>query len=93
MSRYTSSDNRQAAAYGKCILADYQSVHQDMCAKEFARLKDCYLVRHLPFLRLIFCLTTFLESCEEAMTAGSFFMSQDISLATSIQLIASQVSA
>lgn len=34
----------QAAAYGKCIVADYQSVHQDMCAKEFMRLKDCYLV-------------------------------------------------
>ncbi len=38
-------DTRQAAAYGKCIVADYQSVHQDMCVKEFARLKDCYLVR------------------------------------------------
>ena len=34
----------QAAAYGKCIVADYQSVHQNMCAKEFMRLKDCYLV-------------------------------------------------
>lgn len=34
----------QAAAYGKCVVADYQSVHQDMCAKEFMRLKDCYLV-------------------------------------------------
>jgi len=33
----------EAAAYGKCIVADYQSVHQDMCAKEFMRLKDCYL--------------------------------------------------
>jgi hypothetical protein len=37
--------SRQAAAYGKCIVADYQSVHQDMCGKEFSRLKDCYLVR------------------------------------------------
>lgn len=35
----------QAATYGKCIVADYQSVHQDMCKKEFMRLKDCYLVR------------------------------------------------
>lgn len=35
---------RQAAAYGKCIVADYQFVEQDMCAKEFAKLKDCYLV-------------------------------------------------
>ena len=42
--RDTSSNSIQAAAYGKCILADYQSVHQNMCAKEFARLKDCYLV-------------------------------------------------
>ena len=30
--------------YGKCILADYNAVHKDMCAKEFLRLKDCYLV-------------------------------------------------
>jgi len=35
---------QQVSTYGKCILADYQSVHKDMCAKEFARLKDCYLV-------------------------------------------------
>ena len=35
----------QATAYGKCILADYQSVHKDMCVKEFGVLKDCYLVR------------------------------------------------
>jgi NADH dehydrogenase [ubiquinone] 1 alpha subcomplex assembly factor 8 len=41
-------DFKQAAAYGKCIVADYQSVHQDMCAREFARLKDCYLVSYLP---------------------------------------------
>ena len=34
----------QAAAYGKCILADYTSVHKDMCVKEFLKLKDCYLV-------------------------------------------------
>lgn len=43
--RWTGTDFcSQAAAYGKCIVADYQSVHQDMCAKEFMRLKDCYLV-------------------------------------------------
>jgi hypothetical protein len=34
----------QAAAYGKCILADYTAVRKDMCAKEFMQLKDCYLV-------------------------------------------------
>lgn len=25
-------------------MADYQSVYQDMCKKEFMLLKDCYLV-------------------------------------------------
>lgn len=36
---------RQAAVYGKCIVADYNSVHKDKCADEFMKLKDCYLVR------------------------------------------------
>ena len=35
----------QAAVYGKCIVADYNSVHKDKCLAEFLRLKDCYLVR------------------------------------------------
>ncbi|KAI1397284.1 hypothetical protein F4819DRAFT_472540 [Hypoxylon fuscum] len=30
--------------YGKCIVADYNSVHKDKCANEFLRLKDCFLV-------------------------------------------------
>lgn len=30
--------------YGKCIVADYNSVHKDKCAKEFLKLKECYLV-------------------------------------------------
>ena len=30
--------------YGQCVVADYNSVHKDKCAAEFARLKDCYLV-------------------------------------------------
>lgn len=34
----------QAATYGKCIVADYNAVHKDMCAKEFMKLKDCFLV-------------------------------------------------
>ncbi|KAH9893749.1 hypothetical protein F4778DRAFT_748380 [Xylariomycetidae sp. FL2044] len=34
---------KQAAIYGKCIVADYNSVHKDKCATEFMRLKDCYL--------------------------------------------------
>ncbi|KAK4156371.1 hypothetical protein C8A00DRAFT_12708 [Chaetomidium leptoderma] len=32
-----------AAVYGKCIVADYNSVHKDKCAKEFMKLKNCYL--------------------------------------------------
>ena len=34
----------QAAAYGKCVVADYNAVYKDKCVKEFMRLKDCYLV-------------------------------------------------
>ncbi|WPH00027.1 Hypothetical protein R9X50_00285000 [Acrodontium crateriforme] len=33
----------EGAVYGKCISANYQNVHKDMCAKEFMLLKDCYL--------------------------------------------------
>lgn len=33
----------EAAVYGKCIVADYNSVHKDKCADEFMKLKDCYL--------------------------------------------------
>ena len=34
----------QSAVYGKCIFADYNNVHKDMCAKEFMKLKECHLV-------------------------------------------------
>ena len=34
----------QASVYGKCIVADYNSVHKDKCLTEFLRLKNCYLV-------------------------------------------------
>jgi hypothetical protein len=34
----------QGASYGKCIVAEYQNVRKDMCAKEFMQLKNCYLV-------------------------------------------------
>lgn len=34
----------KASVYGKCVIADYQSVQKDMCVKEFMRLKECYLV-------------------------------------------------
>ncbi|KAK8086874.1 hypothetical protein PG994_001848 [Apiospora phragmitis] len=33
----------EAAVYGKCIVADYNSVHKDKCVAEFMKLKDCYL--------------------------------------------------
>ncbi|GAB7337816.1 hypothetical protein MBLNU457_4222t1 [Dothideomycetes sp. NU457] len=33
----------QGAAYGKCVVAEYQNVQKGMCAQEFMRLKDCYL--------------------------------------------------
>jgi NADH dehydrogenase [ubiquinone] 1 alpha subcomplex assembly factor 8 len=46
----------EAAAYGKCVVADYTSVHQDMCKVEFLRLKDCYLVRYFHFLLFFWCL-------------------------------------
>lgn len=39
------TDVMQSVVYGKCIFADYNNVHKDMCAKEFMKLKDCYLVR------------------------------------------------
>ena len=39
-----SPDESQAAVYGQCVFAEYNSVHKDMCAKEFMKLKDCYLV-------------------------------------------------
>ncbi|EED21481.1 conserved hypothetical protein [Talaromyces stipitatus ATCC 10500] len=35
----------EAVAYGKCVVADYNAVQKDMCAKEFMRLKNCFLVR------------------------------------------------
>jgi hypothetical protein len=39
-----SPDRRQAAVYGQCIVADYNTVYKEKCAKEFMKLKDCYLV-------------------------------------------------
>ncbi|KAL2174377.1 uncharacterized protein P884DRAFT_230315 [Thermothelomyces heterothallicus CBS 202.75] len=33
----------EAAVYGQCVFADYNSVHKDKCVKEFMKLKDCYL--------------------------------------------------
>ncbi|KEY69490.1 hypothetical protein S7711_02028 [Stachybotrys chartarum IBT 7711] len=42
----------EASAYGKCIVADYNAVHKNQCAKEFMRLKDCYLVSLQPMASL-----------------------------------------
>ncbi|KAK8143195.1 hypothetical protein MY1884_008668 [Beauveria asiatica] len=33
----------EAAAYGKCIVADYTAVDKDKCAREFMRFKNCYM--------------------------------------------------
>ncbi|EGE80056.1 hypothetical protein BDDG_02997 [Blastomyces dermatitidis ATCC 18188] len=41
----TAQCSAQATAYGKCVFADYNAVRKDMCAKEFMKLKDCYLVQ------------------------------------------------
>ncbi|KAJ5975650.1 hypothetical protein N7481_009357 [Penicillium waksmanii] len=41
--RATAQCSVQAAAYGKCVVTEYSSVHKDMCAKEFMKLKDCVL--------------------------------------------------
>ncbi|RAK73640.1 uncharacterized protein BO72DRAFT_436890 [Aspergillus fijiensis CBS 313.89] len=40
----TAKCSAEAAAYGKCVVADYNAVHKDMCAREFMKLKDCFLV-------------------------------------------------
>lgn len=34
----------QSAEYGKCIVADYNNVKKDKCAKEFMKLQECYMV-------------------------------------------------
>ncbi|KAI5862250.1 hypothetical protein GGS23DRAFT_114622 [Durotheca rogersii] len=33
----------EAAVYGKCVVADYNSVHKDKCLAEFLRLKECFV--------------------------------------------------
>lgn len=45
------SDTNKASLYGKCIVTDYNSVHKDKCLREFMKLKDCYLVSLLHFVR------------------------------------------
>lgn len=40
------TDMSQAALYGKCIVADYNAVEKDKCAREFMKLKNCYMVSY-----------------------------------------------
>lgn len=56
---------RQATAYGKCILADYQAVSKDMCATEFMKLKDCYLVTFNSLFSALIRSNVGVESFEE----------------------------
>jgi hypothetical protein len=48
----------QGASYGKCIVAEYQNVRKDMCAKEFMQLKNCYLVVSMHLAKEVAMLTT-----------------------------------
>jgi hypothetical protein len=43
LAKATAQCSAEAAVYGKCIVADYNAVHQDKCVKEFMRLKDCVM--------------------------------------------------
>lgn len=43
----------QGAVYGKCVAENYQNVGKGMCAQEFMRLKDCYLVCPCPAIGTI----------------------------------------
>lgn len=47
------TESLQGAAYGKCVAAEYQNVRKDMCAQEFMRLKNCYLVSRPQLVRTI----------------------------------------
>ncbi|CAD6502797.1 BgTH12-05387 [Blumeria graminis f. sp. triticale] len=33
----------EVSVYGKCVVADYNSVQKDKCLTEFLRLKECYI--------------------------------------------------
>jgi hypothetical protein len=54
----------QGASYGKCIVAEYQNVRKDMCAKEFMQLKNCYLVIYR-------CILERSDDANELLTGGS----------------------
>ncbi|KAH9825713.1 mitochondrial respiratory chain complex I assembly [Teratosphaeria destructans] len=44
----TAKCTTEGAVYGKCVAAHYQNARKDMCAEEFLRLKDCYIVAPPP---------------------------------------------
>lgn len=33
----------EALAYGKCVIADFNTIHKNKCLNEFLRLKNCYI--------------------------------------------------
>jgi len=32
----------EAAAYGRCVVEDYNALYKDKCLKQFLKLKTCY---------------------------------------------------
>ena len=34
----------ESAAYGRCIVADYNNISKDSCLSDFIKLKNCYIV-------------------------------------------------
>ncbi|KAH7136104.1 hypothetical protein B0J11DRAFT_519958 [Dendryphion nanum] len=38
--------SKESSNYGKCIFADYNNVHKDMCMTEFLKLKECYITAY-----------------------------------------------
>nr|POF15362.1 hypothetical protein CFP56_42251 [Quercus suber] len=59
----------QGAAYGQCVAANYKDVHKDMCAKEFAAFKDCYLVSRYRSWVMMFTRTCAPKSSQHSKTA------------------------
>lgn len=57
--------------YGKCIVADYNSVHKDKCSKEFLKFKDCYLVStsHIVVLGVSDLVLALLTASQERISA------------------------
>lgn len=79
LARAASACRAEASLYGKCIVKDYNDIYQGKCAREFAVLRECYLV--CPF-RIMFCARiaaalgadSRLEECQEEMSSLEFWM-------------------